>query len=224
MLVKCLLRASCPYQILHRNMSSAFVVPFDHQSSGNITGVDAAQLWATTPSGDKPSKVGTTRTFYNTPPSKVTTVSSLGESFALKKGDVRRELVRKAVGSAVKDLKSLDGVKDVTIDASADPQAAGRYSWFKKKITLTPSCCSIAVAAHLALYKFTLKTSPPSPFNPNLTEPILEKLTFTPTQQSKDWDRGVIYAQSQNLARTVHLFLSHTSRVLMSCAAHGAPR
>jgi len=166
-------------------MSSAFIIPFDHQSSDiSATGVDAAKLWATTPSGDKSPKAGTTRTFYNTPPSKVTTVSSLGEKFDTKKGDVRRELVRKAVGSAVKELKSLDGVKDVTIDASTDPQAA-------------------AVAAHLALYKFTLKTSPPSPFNPNLTKPIPETLNFTPTQQSKDWDRGIIYAQSQNLARTL---------------------
>jgi len=115
---------------------------------------------------------------------KVTTISSLGEAFISKKGDERREIVRKSVGSAVKELKSFDGLKDVTIDASADPHAA-------------------AVAAHLALYKFTLKTSPPSPFNPNLTEPIPEKLTFSPAQDSKEWDRGVIYGQCQNLARTL---------------------
>jgi len=80
--------------------------------------------------------------------------------------------------------KALDGVKDVAIDASADPHAA-------------------AVAAHLALYKFTLKTSPPSRFNPNLKEPIPEKLAFKPLNESKEWDRGVIYAEAQNLARTL---------------------
>lgn len=119
-------------------MSSAFIIPFDHQSSGkSATGIDAAQLWATTPSGDKPPKAGTTRTFYNTPPSKVTTISSLGERFDAKKGDVRRELVRKAVGSAVKELKSLDGIKNVTIDASTDPQAAGKCSFAHlKKINI----------------------------------------------------------------------------------------
>lgn len=79
-----------------------------------------------TPSGDKNSPVGTTRTFYNTPTSKVTTLSSLGEDFGKKKGDAKRELLRKSVGSAVKELKNLEGVKDVTIDASVDPQAAGR--------------------------------------------------------------------------------------------------
>jgi hypothetical protein len=65
-----------------------------------------------------------------------------------------------------------------------------------------------AVAAHLALYKFTLKTSPsPSRFDPNLAEPLPEKLEFSPLQESQEWDRGVIYAQAQNLARTVYCFV-----------------
>lgn len=64
----------------------------------------------------------------------------------------------------------------------------------------------IAVAAHLALYKFTLKTSPPSRFNPNLTEAIAEKFSLAPLQESKEWDRGVIYSEAQNLARTVCSF------------------
>ena len=106
--------------------SSAYIVPFDHQDSGQILpGLNPAELWATTPIGEKPPKVGTTRTFYNTPTSKVTTVSSLGENFANKSGDAKKELVRKSVGSAVKDLKAIDGLKDVTIDASIDPHAAG---------------------------------------------------------------------------------------------------
>jgi hypothetical protein len=72
-----------------------------------------------------------------------------------------------------------------------------------------------AVAAHLALYKFTLKTSPPSRFNPNSKEPLPEKLDFSPLQETKDWDRGVVYAQAQNLARTVcFIFLSEFTLVL----------
>jgi len=165
--------------------STAYIIPFDHKSSAQITdGVDASKLWSLTPQGEKLPKVGTTRTFYNTPPSNVTTVSSLGEEFASKKSEVKRELVRKSVGSAVKELKAHEGLKDVFIDASADPHAA-------------------AVAAHLALYKFTLKTSPPSRYNPNLKEAIADKFSLAPLQESKEWDRGVIYAQAQNLARTL---------------------
>ncbi|KAF8167170.1 leucine aminopeptidase [Crassisporium funariophilum] len=165
--------------------TSAYILPFDHTSSAKVAeGLDAAELWSLTPQGEKTPKAGTTRTFYNTPPSKVTTVSSLGDGFASKKSEVKREIVRKSVGSAVKVLKSYEGVKEVAVDASADPHAA-------------------AVAAHLALYKFTLKTSPPSAFNPNLKESIPDKLSFKPLQESRDWDRGVIYAQAQNLARTL---------------------
>ena len=68
------------------------------------------------------------------------------------------------------------------------------------------------MAANLALYKFSLKTSPPSPFNPNLKEAIAEKLSFSPLQASKEWDQGVVYAQSQNLARTVRSSCLHGAR------------
>lgn len=165
--------------------SAAIVIPYDQQNSGNpVAGVDPAQLWALTPSGEKAPKVGTTRIFYNTPESKTTTLSSLGDGYASKSQEVKRELLRKSVASAVKELKSFDGVKDVTIDASADPHAA-------------------AVAAHLALYSFDLKTAKQSPFDPRLKEPVAPKLQFTPVESSKDWDRGVVYAEAQNLARTL---------------------
>ncbi|KAL4268541.1 peptidase M17 family protein [Pleurotus pulmonarius] len=175
------------YLIRHRNMSaSAYAIPFDPQavSSTGVPDVDAAKLWSTVPHGDKVPKVGTARVFYDTPATKVTALSSLGEGFSSKKGDERRELVRKSIGKAVKSIRELEGVKEVTVDASLDPHAA-------------------AVAAHLAQYQFTLKTSPPSRFNPNLTEPIPEKLTFNPHQASEEWDRGVEYAKAQNLARTL---------------------
>jgi aminopeptidase len=106
--------------------SSAYVLPYDHQTTGAvIDGIDAAKLWSTTPQGETPSKAGTIRTFYNTPAPKLTIVSSLGDGFATKKAEEKRELVRKSIGSAVKDLKNIEGVKDVAIEASLDPHAAG---------------------------------------------------------------------------------------------------
>jgi cytosol aminopeptidase len=106
--------------------SSAYVVPYDHQNSDDfLPGHSAAKLWATTPQGDTPPKAGTTRTFFNAPETKLTTVSSLGDKFSSKSQNAKRELVRKAVGSAVKELKAMDGVKDVAVDASLDPHAAG---------------------------------------------------------------------------------------------------
>ncbi|KAK0500947.1 hypothetical protein EDD18DRAFT_1146702 [Armillaria luteobubalina] len=158
-------------------MSTARIVPHDPKST--------SELWASAPTGEKPAKVGTTRIFYNTPPQQLTALSSLGDGFEKKAGTAKREVVRKAVGSAVKAVKAIDGVKDVKIDASLDPHAA-------------------AVAAHLAQYSFTLKTSPtPSRFDPNLKEPIPEKLALSPDQSSKEWDHGVVYAESQNFARTL---------------------
>ena len=116
--------------------STAYVFPFDHQSSAQIIdGVDPSKLWSLTPQGEKLPKAGTTRIFYNTPPSKVTTVSSLGEGFASKKSEVKRELIRKSVASAVKELKAHEGLRDVLIDASADPHAAGGFLYFIQSCT-----------------------------------------------------------------------------------------
>ena len=70
-----------------------------------------------------------------------------------------------------------------------------------------------AVGAHLALYHFTLKTKTPSPFDPRLTQPLPKQLTFSPIAPSKDWDTGVVYAEAQNLARTVRGTLHLLSRV-----------
>ena len=107
--------------------STAYIVPFDHQSSTQMItdSLDAAKLWSLTPQGEKLPKAGTTRIFYNIPPSKVTTISSLGEGFASKKSEVKRELVRQSVASAVNQLKAHEGLKNVLVDASADPHAAG---------------------------------------------------------------------------------------------------
>ena len=110
--------------------SSAYILPYNPDPNASIQvdvpGIDVNALWATTPAGESAPKLGTTRTFFNTPPSNVTTLSSLGEKFASKQPDAKREAIRKSIGSAVKDLKAIDGIKELVIDASPDPHAAGR--------------------------------------------------------------------------------------------------
>ncbi|KAG5338540.1 hypothetical protein C0989_007134 [Termitomyces sp. Mn162] len=188
--------------------SSAILIPFDHQSTETVVGVKTSELWSLAPQGEKPPAVGTVRTFYNTPATKVTAISSLGEKFASKSADAKRELLRKSVGNAVKQLKAIDGLKDVAVDASIDPHAAGKFELYSPG-TLRLSDMYSAVAAHLALYKFSLKTKPPSPFNPNLKELLPEKMNLSPIQTSKEWERGVIYGKAQNLARTVGPEFTH---------------
>jgi hypothetical protein len=65
-----------------------------------------------------------------------------------------------------------------------------------------------AVATHLAKYKFTLKTSPPSPYKPGDEHSAPQELSFQPLQDSREWETGVIYAEAQNLARTVRIISS----------------
>ena len=59
-----------------------------------------------------------------------------------------------------------------------------------------------AVAAHVAPHKFTLKTSLPSRYN----QPLPEKPDSSLLQETENWDRGVVHAHAQNLARTVCFF------------------
>lgn len=106
--------------------TKAFIVPIDPSAASAQS--DAAKLWSTVPQSQKTPKVGSTRTFFNTPAGEanVTTVVSLGEGFDAKTGAGKRELVRKAIGQAVKDVKGLiDGEASLSIDGSADPHAAG---------------------------------------------------------------------------------------------------
>ena len=112
--------------------TSVFILPIDPKSQVStraVSDIDPVKLWSTTPVGSKAPKVGSTRVFYNTPAKEginVTAVVSLGEGFDKKQGNARRELVRKAVGSGVKQVKDLgDGTKKVSVDASTDPHAAG---------------------------------------------------------------------------------------------------
>ncbi|KAI0305497.1 hypothetical protein B0F90DRAFT_1808746 [Multifurca ochricompacta] len=171
--------------------SKVLVLPIDpttQPSSASL--VDPVELWNTALTGSGPAKVGTTRIFFATPSTEqgrfgATAVVSLGEGFNKKTEYAKRELVRKAVGSSVKQIKELgDGEKQVIVDASTDAHAA-------------------AVAAHLAKYKFTLKTSPPSPYKPGDETTVQRVLSFQPLQDSQEWETGVIYAEAQNFARTL---------------------
>ncbi|EPT02578.1 hypothetical protein FOMPIDRAFT_1059138 [Fomitopsis schrenkii] len=176
--------------------SAIYVLPVDPKSpSTTAANVDATALWNLTLSAksSKPVTIGTTRIFYDTPrgtdSKDVTALTNLGDKWATKTGDDRREVVRKAVGSAIKAVKALGDEVDgetVFVDASADPHAA-------------------AVASHLALYDFTLKTKPPSRFDPRRTEPMPEKLDLRSLGESdaEAWQEGVVYARAQNLARTL---------------------
>jgi len=165
-------------------MTSAYILPYDHESTGSIVGVNPSELWALTPSGPKVPAVGTFRTFYQVPDTMATSITSLGTAFSDKSTEARREVLRRAIGSSVKDLQTYAGISQLSVDASLDPHAA-------------------AVAAYLAMYKFTLKTDPPSPFNPNLTTPIPAPIKLAPIVASPEWTRGQLYAEAQNLSRTL---------------------
>lgn len=121
-------RALSQSHATRRAMSSmaAYILPHDPNapSAQVVADVDPAKLLSTTPG--KETKVGTTRVFYNTPADKVTVLSSLGDKFASKTANEKRELVRRAVGSAVRQVKGLDGIDRVDIDTTADPHAAGQ--------------------------------------------------------------------------------------------------
>ncbi|THH09685.1 hypothetical protein EW146_g8613 [Bondarzewia mesenterica] len=173
--------------------TAVFILPVDPKGQAGsqvVPNVDPLKLWSTTPAGSKAPKTGSTRIFYNTPAGEqstnVTAVVSLGEGFDKKKGDARKEIVRKAVGSGVKQVKELgDGEKKSP-------------SMHRPILMLL-----VSVAAYLADYKFTLKTSPPSSFKPNSEEAVSENVSYEPLQGSKEWDTGVIYAKAQNFARTL---------------------
>jgi len=109
--------------------TSAYILPHQPGATATTTttvpGVDQLKLLSKLPKPEKTPKVGDTKVFYDTPEGKVTALVSLGDKFASKKLNERREFVRRAIGSAVKELRDLDGVNLAEIDASTDPHAAG---------------------------------------------------------------------------------------------------
>lgn len=157
-----------PYLIPSRPMSaSAYLLPFDPSAAQKpVQGVVAQTLWSSTPSGDKPPKVGTTRTFFNQPNGTTTTISSLGDKFQDKKGNERRELVRKAVGSGIKELRAYDGLKEVSVDASADPHAAGAYALFESFIGSRVHICACSCRCQSCVVQIFVKDDTSGPLQP----------------------------------------------------------
>lgn len=118
--------------------SSACIIPHDPLNpSKAVSGVESVDLWHSAVSSVKTPQVGTTRIFYNTPASKITALSSLGEEFPSQEGNSRRELVRRSVGSAVKAVKALESVQEISVEASLDPQAAGMLDCIARYSTKT---------------------------------------------------------------------------------------
>ena len=161
--------------------------------------------------------MGTTHIFYGGG-GGVTALSSLGPTWAShnhkdklahkdnssdESENEKRELVRTAVGSAVNAIKELgESVEGrvVKVDVSAEGVDAKDAS----------------VAAHLASYKFDLKTSSSSGGSRVKLEgeERFKKLKFEPlydVEAGKDeveamkkrWKEGEVYAEAQNLARTL---------------------
>ncbi|KIY50004.1 hypothetical protein FISHEDRAFT_40118 [Fistulina hepatica ATCC 64428] len=150
-------------------MATARIIPVD---ATRPLPVQSAELWATVHEGDKSPKVGTTRIIYGKGTRDA--LSSLGEKFSSQSTDAQKESVRRSVGAAVKALKDAGDLSEIVVDTSAvDARAA-------------------AAAAHLAQYKFTLKTAPSSAIP-----------EIKPDVQSQAWDEGVIGGRAQNLARTL---------------------
>ena len=210
------------YRIPHRTMSSAFIVPYDLKTPIQIaSGVDIPELWNSTPQGDKPPKVGTTRTFYNTPQGKVTTVSSLGGGFAEKSPDAKRELVRKSIGSGVKVLKELKGVKDVTVDESADAHASGQFTlhlhgYFSDRlIQLSPHIWLCTASPSRPLRH---RDSTPTSHNPSLRS--LPSRLFSPPRNGIE---ALFLARPRtSLVRCV-LITRHNMQLTHTIAAHRTP-
>lgn len=136
-----------------RSMSSkAYVVPLDPANPGQnvASNVNPAALWATLPPSNKPPKAGTSHLFYGVNEgTNVAALVSLGEAFEAKKGDARREIVRKAVGSGVKSVKALgEGISEAIIDVSTDPHAAGEIfdaSHIGLHLIANSCCCPLGI-------------------------------------------------------------------------------
>ena len=115
-------------------MSAIYVLPVDPAAPSAAAAapapVDAAALWQSAPAGPKPPAAGAAHVFFGAGGSHTAAVASLGPAFAAKRGDARREAVRKAVGGAVKKVRDLgEGVrgKSVLVADAGDAHAAGAF-------------------------------------------------------------------------------------------------
>jgi cytosol aminopeptidase len=179
-------------------MSAIYIVPVDPAAPPTAVGgqLDVSKLLATLPQSNKPAKAGTTHLWFDTPTGaqNITAITSLGAEWSKKVPTAKREIIRTAVGTAVQQVKALgDGIHGSTVHIDLNTPGVDAHA--------------AAVAANLALYKFNLKTDPPSAFKPSNVNLQPPQLSFIPEPGSKeflkDWEEGVIFAEAQNLARTL---------------------
>ena len=150
------------YPSLLRRMSSIYVLPIDPSApSAAAAPVDAPKLWKSSPAASKPPSTGTTHLFYG---DNTSALSSLGDKFGKKKGDERREVVRKAVAGGIKKVRDLgeavEGSK-VLVDASIDPHAAGTSSYCPK--TRCPAASLVQLSARTLRSTTSLSRQAPPP-------------------------------------------------------------
>lgn len=139
--------------------------------------------------------------------SELNALVSLGNDFAKKESNVRREVVRKAAGTGVEKVKDVAlsaGVKNIEVnleDAKTeemDVQAAGKLVIrILTKHSILNLYIITAVGSYLALHNFTLQTKKDA--NPG------KEISIRPDPKidSPEWNRGKIYAEAQILAREV---------------------
>lgn len=174
---------------------------------------EGEKLWSTALTAAS-KKALDTRILYKD--ESVTSLVSVGKEFAAKDGNARRELVRKAAGKAVGQVKDAVGsgleVKDVVVDdGGLDAHAAGTYDGrhtIRHRLTYRP----VAVGSRLGLHSFTLKTKPDA-------NPAKDVSVNPSTSTDKDaWARGIKFAEAQILARevSVNSFTSSISTIKRS--------
>ena len=180
---------------------NSYLLPLDPEApptpanaSGSLL-ADALTQW--TRSTPAKAKSNTLRTFYDENGDSLTFVS-LGLEKDRKVPLL--EAIRTAVGKGVRAVAAEDQeTAAVNVGVHGHPHAACEFvttlSWKRTQ----KACYCAAVAAHLARYKFTLKSGERSP------EPTLQPFgpASTDSVDGLTWETGRIYAEAQNLARTV---------------------
>ncbi|EJD02539.1 leucine aminopeptidase [Fomitiporia mediterranea MF3/22] len=159
----------------------SFVHP-DQSTSQKENSKAAHRLWSTSRTSDSTKPLDSRLIFGDD--NSIKSIVSLGDSssFSKKPLHARREVIRKAAGKGITNIRDVAlsaGVKTVQVDAGGDPADVH----------------AAAVGAKLGLHAFTLKTG--KDMNPG------KDITLLPSQSSDTdaWTRGTVYAEAQILAR-----------------------
>lgn len=184
--------------------ATSFVYPLYHEQAitvKNENSVDVNTLWKK--ANAKSEKALENRTFFTGNEGESATVVAVGKAASSKAVDSveRKEALRKAVGTGFTKAKE-NGAEEINVVVEEnEAHDAGQFL----KISVgrewcSDSCWIPAVAAFLAMYNFTLKTKE-QPLDPSVKPAFPHEKKTDPA--TLDWETGVIYAEAQNLARTV---------------------